>query len=64
MTVRKLMKELIKFNPDANVQVGSDNPNCKFTYAVDRIIYNTGKALKKRPEEAIFVAIMPKANGV
>ena len=59
MTVRKLMAELIKMNPEASVQIGSVE-DTKFLSAADKVIYHIPKDVGKDPKNADFVAILPE----
>lgn len=61
MTVRELIAELIKFNPEASIQIcDKDYPHCQYAYTVERILYNTCEADNVDPKDAKYVAFVPE----
>jgi len=62
MTIRELIKQLIEFNPDAEVKVRYDNnPSTDFTLAWGEISEN-GMDKKRQPIVTIFVDEEKESN--
>jgi len=57
LTVRRLMTELVKMNPEASVQL-QDPDNNRFLCALGKVIYHT-KHGGNDPKDADFVALIP-----